>query len=68
VTGKDLAEQCRNFYPRYFTIILWILAEFAIAATDLAEVLGTAIGLKILFGLPLVWGAIITVMDTLGSI
>eukprot|EP01080_Neovahlkampfia_damariscottae_P004294 gene4294-7650_t len=65
VTGKDLAQQCRNFYPSYFTWILWALAEFAIAATDMAEVLGTAIGLKILFGLPLVWGAIITVLDTL---
>jgi manganese transport protein len=64
-TGKDLSQQCTNYYPRWISVQLWILAELAIAATDLAEVLGTAIGLNLLFGLPLLWGVILTAADTL---
>jgi manganese transport protein len=65
VTGKDLAHQCRNYYPKWISYILWILAELAIIATDLAEVMGTAIALKILFKLPMIWGVLITVADTM---
>jgi manganese transport protein len=64
VTGLDLAQGCRREYPRPLNFFLWILAEVAIAATDLAEVLGTIIGLNLLFGLPLLWGALVTVFDT----
>ena len=51
-TGRDLAEACREFLPRWMSLPLWALAELAIVATDLAEVIGTAIGLQLLFGLP----------------
>ncbi|HQH73298.1 MAG TPA: Nramp family divalent metal transporter, partial [bacterium] len=64
VTGRDLAQGCREEYPAFINYILWILCEIAIAATDLAEVLGTIIGLKLLFGLPLLWGCLVTVFDT----
>ncbi len=64
VTGYDLAQGCRREYPRPINIFLWVLAEIAIAATDLAELLGTIIGLNLLFGLPLLWGALITAGDT----
>ncbi|MCD6201828.1 MAG: Nramp family divalent metal transporter [Bacteroidales bacterium] len=64
VTGYDLAQGCRREYPKRLNIFLWILAEIAIAATDLAELLGTIIGLNLLFGLPLLWGAAITAFDT----
>ena len=64
VTGYDLAQGCRKEYPPFIRIILWVLAEIAIAATDLAEVLGTIIGLNLLFGLPLLWGAAVTAFDT----
>jgi manganese transport protein len=64
VTGHDLAQGCRAEYSRGVNAILWILAEIAIAATDLAEVLGTIIALKLLFGLPLLWGCVITAFDT----
>lgn len=64
VRGKDLAQASRETYPRAVNISLYLLAEIAIAACDLAEVLGMAIGLQLLFGLPLVWGVIITVLDT----
>ncbi|MFB3786836.1 MAG: Nramp family divalent metal transporter [bacterium] len=64
VTGRDLAQGCREEYPRFVSYVLWILCEIAIAATDLAEVLGTIIGLKLLFGLPLLWGCLVTVFDT----
>ena len=64
VTGHDLAQACRREYPRFVTLALWVLAEVAIAATDLAEVLGTIIGLKLLFRLPLLWGCAITALDT----
>jgi len=65
VTGRDLAQACRDHYPRPVSWCLWILAELAIAATDLAEVVGSAIGLQLLFGIPLLWGCIITSFDVL---
>jgi len=65
VTGRDLAQACREQYPRRVVYVLWILCEIAIAACDLAEVLGTAIGLSLLFRLPLLYGVIITGFDTL---
>jgi manganese transport protein len=64
VTGFDLAQGCRREYPRPVSVALWILAEIAIAATDLAEIIGTLIGLNLLFGLPLLWGCLITACDT----
>jgi manganese transport protein len=64
VTGLDLAQGCRREYPRYLNLFLWVLAEIAIAATDLAEALGTIIGLNLLFGLPLLWGCVVTASDT----
>jgi manganese transport protein len=65
VTGSDLAQSCRDEYPKPIAYILWILCEIAIAACDLAEVLGTAIGLNLLFGLPLIIGVILTGFDTM---
>jgi manganese transport protein len=65
VTGKDLAQACRDYYPRILVGPLWILCEVAIVACDLAEVLGAAIGLKLLFGIPLLWGVMITALDVL---
>ncbi|WP_406697543.1 Nramp family divalent metal transporter [Singulisphaera sp. Ch08] len=64
VTGHDLAQACRAEYSPRVNFVLWILAEVAIAATDLAEVLGTIIALKLLFGMPLLWGCAITAFDT----
>jgi manganese transport protein len=64
VTGHDLAQGCRREYPRFVTLALWVLAEVAIAATDLAEALGTIVGLNLLFHLPLLWGCAITALDT----
>ncbi len=64
VTGRDLAQACRDNYPRSVNYMLWFLAEIGIAACDLAEVLGTAIGLNLLFGLPLLWGVLLTGADT----
>ncbi len=64
VTGKDLAQACRSEYSKAANFALWILCEIAIAACDLAEVLGTILGLNLLFGLPLLWGALITLFDT----
>ena len=63
VTGRDLAQACRDHYSRPLTIFLWILTEIAIAATDLAEVIGSAIALNLLFGIPVVVGTIITASD-----
>ena len=57
VTGRDLAQACRDHYPRPMAWFLWMLAELAIAATDLAEVVGSAIGLQLLFGIPAASGA-----------
>ena len=65
VTGRDLAQACRDFYPRFMVWPLWILCEIAIVACDLAEVLGAAIGLQLLFGIPLLAGVIITALDVL---
>jgi manganese transport protein len=65
VSGKDLAQACRESYPRPVALALWVLAEIAIAACDLAEVIGTAIGLNLLFGIPLIWGVLITGADSL---
>ncbi|MGC8907898.1 MAG: Nramp family divalent metal transporter [Desulfomonilaceae bacterium] len=65
VAGRDLAQACRDNYPRPVAYLLWILAEVAIAACDLAEVLGTAIGLNLLLGLPLLVGVLITALDTM---
>jgi manganese transport protein len=64
VRGRDLAQASRESYPPFINIALYILAEIAIAACDLAEVLGMAIGLQLLFGLPLLWGVSLTVLDT----
>jgi len=65
VRQLDLAQASRGTYSRPVNFCLWILAEIAIAACDLAEVLGMAIGLQLLFGLPLIWGVSLTVLDTL---
>ncbi len=64
-SGRDLAQACRDSYARPVTVALWLLAEVAIAATDLAEVIGAAIALNLLFGLPLVWGVSLTALDVL---
>jgi manganese transport protein len=64
-SGRDLAQACRDSYSRPATILLWMLAELAIAATDLAEVLGAAIALNLLFGLPLMIGVSLTAFDVL---
>jgi manganese transport protein len=64
-SGRDLAQACRDHYSRSTTIALWILCEIAIAACDLAEVIGSAIALNLLFSLPLVWGVCLTALDVL---
>ncbi len=64
VRGRDLAQASRETYSKPVNISLYILAEIAIAACDLAEVLGMAIGMQLLFGIPLMWGVLITVLDT----
>ncbi|CCK68262.1 putative divalent metal ion transporter SMF3 KNAG_0A06000 [Huiozyma naganishii CBS 8797] len=65
VTGHDLAENCRLHLPKGVNLTLYLFAEIAIIATDLAEVVGTAVALQILFGIPLTWGVILTVFDVL---
>jgi len=65
VRGRDLAQASRETYPPVINFSLWVLAEIAIAACDLAEVIGLAIGLNLLFGLPLVWGVVFAIYDTL---
>jgi manganese transport protein len=65
VTGRDLAQACRESYPRPVSLALWVVCEVGIAACDLAEVLGAAIGLNLLFNLPLLTGVILTAADTL---
>lgn len=62
-TGRDLAQACRDHFSKPVSFVLWILAELAICATDLAEVIGTAIGLYLLFNIPLEWGVLITGLD-----
>ena len=65
VTGRDLAQACRDHYAKPTVWFLWVLCELAIAACDLAEVVGSAIGLQLLFGIPIVWGCVITCADVL---
>jgi manganese transport protein len=62
-SGRDLAQACRDAYPTWVSVPLWFFAELAIIATDIAEVIGTAIGLNLLFGIPLEVGVIITALD-----
>ncbi len=62
-SGRDLAQACRKSFPRPVAVVLWLLAEAAIIATDLAEVIGTAIGLNLLFGIPLEIGVVLTALD-----
>jgi manganese transport protein len=64
-TGRDLAQACRERYSRRTSLFLWVICEIAIAACDLAEVLGSAVALKLLFGLPLLAGVLITAVDVL---
>src|SRR3989454_168137 len=65
VSGRDLAQACRDHYSRPVSFFLWIICEIAIAACDLAEVIGSAIALNLLFGIPLAWGIVITSLDVL---
>ena len=65
VSGRDLAQACRDHYSRPVSLMLWVMCEIAIAACDLAEVIGSAIALNLLFGLPLPWGVVLTVLDVL---
>jgi len=64
-SGRDLAQMCRDSYSRPTTIALWLICEIAIAACDLAEVIGAAIALNLLFGLPLAWGVSLTAFDVI---
>jgi len=64
-SGRDLAQACRDHYSPPVTFVLWLLCEVAIAACDLAEVIGSAIALNLLFGLPLTWGVCLTALDVL---
>src|SRR5215468_1786476 len=63
VTGKDLAQCCRDWYPRWTRWPSWLLSELAIGACDLAEVLGSAVALNLMFHIPLLWAVIITALD-----
>src|SRR3954465_10681893 len=63
VTGRDLAQACRDSYSRPASLFLWVICEIAIAACDLAEVIGSAIALNLLFGIPLIWGVCLTALD-----
>ncbi|MEY5068874.1 MAG: Mn(2+) uptake transporter MntH, partial [Bacteroidota bacterium] len=65
VGGMDLAQASRNAYPAWANYPLYVLAQIAIVACDLAEIIGMAIGLNLLFGLPLIWGISITIFDTI---
>jgi manganese transport protein len=64
-TGRDLAQACRDHYSKPVSFSLWVICELAIAACDLAEVIGSAIALNLLFGIPLIWGVCITALDVL---
>jgi manganese transport protein len=64
-SGRDLAQACRDSYSRPTTFVLWVLCEVAIAACDLAEVIGAAIALNLLFGIPLLWGVCLTALDVM---
>src|SRR5512140_2885569 len=65
VTGKDLAQCCRDWYPKWTRWPNWLLSELAIGACDLAEVLGSAVALNLMFHIPLLWAVIITALDVL---
>ena len=65
VTGRDLAQACRDNYSKPVSMVLWLLCEIAIAACDLAEVIGSAIAINLLFGIPLTWGVVLTILDVL---
>src|SRR4051794_32364768 len=65
VTGRDLAQACRDHYSRPVSFFLWVICELAIAACDLAEIIGSAIALNLLFGIPLLIGVCITALDVL---
>src|SRR5438552_12815253 len=65
VTGRDLAQACRDHYSKPVAVALWVLCEVAICACDLAQVIGSAIALNLLFKLPLVWGVCLTALDVL---
>ncbi len=65
VTGRDLAQACKDSYSKPVSFVLWILCEIAIAACDLAEVIGSAIAINLLFGIPLIVGIVITILDVL---
>ena len=65
VTGMDLAQACKSYCKKPAAIALWIICELAIVACDLAEVIGSAIALNLLFGLPLIWGVLVTGFDVL---
>jgi len=65
VTGRDLAQACRDHYSAPVSFGLWILCEIAIIACDLAEVIGSAIALNLLFGIPLIWGVLLTALDVM---
>lgn len=65
VAGRDLAQACRDHYSAPVSFVLWVLCEIAICACDLAEVIGSAVALNLLFGLPLIWGVCLTALDVL---
>ena len=65
VTGRDLAQACRDHFSRPVSLVLWVLCEIAIAACDLAEVIGSAIALNLLFHIPMLWGVCLTALDVL---
>src|ERR1051326_851880 len=65
VTGRDLAQACRDHYSPATNFVLWLLCEIAIAACDLAEVIGAAIALNLLFGIPITWGVLLTGLDVM---
>ncbi len=65
VSGRDLAQACRDHYSSRVSFALWVLCEIAISACDLAEVIGSAIALNLLFGIPLIWGVCLTALDVL---
>jgi manganese transport protein len=65
VTGRDLAQACRDHFSKPVSFVLWVLCEIAIAACDLAEVIGSAIALNLLFGIPMIWGVCLTALDVL---
>jgi manganese transport protein len=64
-TGRDLAQACRDHFSKPVSFFLWVVCEIAIAACDLAEILGTAIALNLLFNLPLMWGVVLTAFDVM---